>query len=729
MSQQRTSPITLQAAEDLVAFRRVTISGSTIVYADAEHRGIGVVQAAVDYSENASACIKLDNDGGTSKMMAGGAISAGADVYAADDGKVAATGSVALGRALEAATADGDIIEVLPLADLSQAGGAEAEVTGGSGGITAVDLVYVSDQTAGAMTVLKAQATSGGRFADYICPQAIAAAATGQALKVYLLQGIDTSAGSVGDPVYLADGAAGGYTLTKPTATDKVQIVGRIVEDHATTGAILFDLSGPQQVEHDHSSAAEGGSTLGAHGSGTITLADEANLVANTNIGSRIGTATGQKIGFWNATPVVQQSHIADPASAAAQTQDTLTDNGGGTADQTVASMAAPTTITDSTGLDGTHDDTLAATAALVTLTDSTGLDGTHDDTLAASTVPTTLTDSTGLNGTHDDTLAATAALVTLTDSTGLDGTHDDTVAAVVDIDTLTDSTGGAVDNTVAANASVSVFAIPIADMVKLANGDVVTEFVPGFAGTILKTFWIQEDPVTTADKLATLNLEIETTNVAGGVVSLTSAACTPMGKVIDGSAVTGDNVFTAAQKISVEASSVTAFIEGTGTLYLIVSNDAVDDNFKEVTDQLITQKTLNGVVAQNVSDLTQKVIELVTRVGVLGQNASDTGQKVIEHNALLGVLAQNASDTGQKAIELVTRVGVLGQNISDLGQKLIEIVTWMGTVQNNMKEVTTELAKIKTDVAAVRTGSEANNTALDSINAVLAATGITAAS
>lgn len=46
-----------------------------------------------------------------------------------------------------------------------------------------------------------------------------------------------------------------------------------------------------------------------------------------------------------------------------------LTDNGGGTADGTVASMAAATALTDSTGLSGTHDDTLAATSVMSDIT------------------------------------------------------------------------------------------------------------------------------------------------------------------------------------------------------------------------------------------------------------------------------------------------------------------------------------------------------------------------
>jgi len=116
MSQQINGPeITLQAGEDLIAFRRVKISGATVVYADAGETGIGVVQAAVDYSEDANACIRLDNPGGTSKMTADGVITAGAAVYSATDGKVSATvNGEPIGHAIAAAGADGDIIAVLP---------------------------------------------------------------------------------------------------------------------------------------------------------------------------------------------------------------------------------------------------------------------------------------------------------------------------------------------------------------------------------------------------------------------------------------------------------------------------------------------------------------------------------------------------------------------------------------------------------------------------------------
>ncbi|MCE5306359.1 MAG: capsid cement protein [Phycisphaerales bacterium] len=64
----------------------------------------------------------------------------------------------------------------------------------------------------------------------------------------------------------------------------------------------------------------------------------------------------------------IASAHEADVA----QTQTALTDNGGGTADGTVASQAAPVTLTDNTGGSGSHDDTLAAVTA-PTLSDWNG--------------------------------------------------------------------------------------------------------------------------------------------------------------------------------------------------------------------------------------------------------------------------------------------------------------------------------------------------------------------
>ena len=37
-------------------------------------------------------------------------------------------------------------------------------------------------------------------------------------------------------------------------------------------------------------------------------MADAKNIVLNTTTGTKLGTGTTQKLGFWNSTPVIQQT-------------------------------------------------------------------------------------------------------------------------------------------------------------------------------------------------------------------------------------------------------------------------------------------------------------------------------------------------------------------------------------------------------------------------------------
>jgi len=112
MSRQQDSPISLVAGEALNAFCRVKVSGTTVVYAAAGQAGIGVVQAYT--ASGALAAIRCHQHGGTVKVRAAGAFSAGATLYGAANGEVDDTvvGSP-LYYALEAATAAHDIVEAV----------------------------------------------------------------------------------------------------------------------------------------------------------------------------------------------------------------------------------------------------------------------------------------------------------------------------------------------------------------------------------------------------------------------------------------------------------------------------------------------------------------------------------------------------------------------------------------------------------------------------------------
>jgi hypothetical protein len=57
-----------------------------------------------------------------------------------------------------------------------------------------------------------------------------------------------------------------------------------------------------------------------------LTIADAGNIVLNTTTGTKIGTATGQKLGFYNATPVIQQAGTGETVGFTAGGGTTVTD-------------------------------------------------------------------------------------------------------------------------------------------------------------------------------------------------------------------------------------------------------------------------------------------------------------------------------------------------------------------------------------------------------------------
>lgn len=112
-----------------------------------------------------------------------------------------------------------------------------------------------------------------------------------------------------------------------------------------------------------------------------------------------------------------------------------------------------------------------------------------------------------------------------------------------------------------------------------LTNADVLTSFVPGFKFAIEKVMFAVQAAVTTAAKLATITPKIDAVAITGGVLALTSANCTPKGKVLTGTTVTGandDNLGSDTSSITLTASAVTAFVEGDGELIIILRNREV---------------------------------------------------------------------------------------------------------------------------------------------------------
>lgn len=119
------------------------------------------------------------------------------------------------------------------------------------------------------------------------------------------------------------------HSNTTP-ATDYIEIGNHDATNakiNVASGGLLFQLDGTTEM------------TLAA---GSLTLKDAFNIVLNATTGTKIGTATTQKLGFFNAAPVVQPSAYTQTYS---------------TADKTHAN-ATQTALTHSVGTaDGTVDD------------------------------------------------------------------------------------------------------------------------------------------------------------------------------------------------------------------------------------------------------------------------------------------------------------------------------------------------------------------------------------
>lgn len=96
-------------------YLRVKLASGVLQVATAADQALGTVEVE-SFASGDVVPVRLYSAVGSRKMVASVAITAGNLVYSAAGGKVAATGTVVEGIALETSTADGDIIEVMSVA-------------------------------------------------------------------------------------------------------------------------------------------------------------------------------------------------------------------------------------------------------------------------------------------------------------------------------------------------------------------------------------------------------------------------------------------------------------------------------------------------------------------------------------------------------------------------------------------------------------------------------------
>jgi hypothetical protein len=287
--------------------RVYNVSG-TWTTADATHAGLGV-QLQPSVATTDIVALKSVSAPGTVKMVANEAIAVGATVYAAADGEVATTGTIIEGIALTAATADQDVIEVVPIHN--------SDVSAATTGTTAATFQVDSDlgkPRAG----LKSQTGGTGNFvAYYQAPATLTAdrTYTGPADANDTLAGLGTAQTFTARQTFAGDVAntAGvGITGAAANFVTSVEKVGTVIK---TT--ILIDLAGLH-------AGGTAGDLIGANGSGVCHLGQITAAVNGTIFAGRMKCletpATGDDdIDLYSATEATGVEDTAISALTATQ--------------------------------------------------------------------------------------------------------------------------------------------------------------------------------------------------------------------------------------------------------------------------------------------------------------------------------------------------------------------------------------------------------------------------
>jgi hypothetical protein len=115
-----------------------------------------------------------------------------------------------------------------------------------------------------------------------------------------------------------------------PAASSDELVIARSGANYKVTAASLAALRLPAgsagQVQFNNAGALGGTSTISISGT-VVTWADATTWVAGTTTGLTIGTATTQKLGFYNATPVVQQATTGTTTGFTANSGTTVRDD------------------------------------------------------------------------------------------------------------------------------------------------------------------------------------------------------------------------------------------------------------------------------------------------------------------------------------------------------------------------------------------------------------------
>ena len=243
------------AVESLAATHSSYASNVIIVagfFGGVSHRGSGTISAVYGVP-------------GVVYNTGGGTMSQAAAVYGVVNN--GATGTISFGSSLYAAN--------------NQNGG---------GTFTTNNGLYIENQTGG---VTNYNIYSAGGTADNYLEGYVRTSSTG---GFYM-----NAAGSVNNRL----------KINEPTSA--VATAECIITPSATTRTpMVYQALASQSASLNEWQDSTGAVLLSVGAGGNLTFAEGINIIAGTSTGTKIGTATSQKLGFYNATPVVQQGSDAN---------------------------------------------------------------------------------------------------------------------------------------------------------------------------------------------------------------------------------------------------------------------------------------------------------------------------------------------------------------------------------------------------------------------------------
>jgi len=159
----------------------------------------------------------------------------------------------------------------------------------------------------------------------------------------------------------------------------------------------------------------------------------------------------------------------------------------------------------------------------------------------------------------------------------------------------LTDNSGGTASNTIAAGVAIQKFFFSHTFIGGTAAAEPVTNWTPGYAFEIVQFECVTSVLLAGAGGSRVFNIEIGATNLTGGVLTAVIANAA-VGTLTAATAITGNNVGTASDNISIElAAGGTEFTAGSITLILTVRNLDLENAIASLSDHvndLITSLT-----------------------------------------------------------------------------------------------------------------------------------------